>query len=74
MFRLNGKEYLMYISKTVLRIILAVALGVLLLFNFSISHNRDIPEKTQRKIGNVSAIIYILMIVLASCVGIIDSE
>lgn len=64
----------MYISKTALRIILAVALGVLALFNFSISHNSNIPDNVQRKIGNVSGIIFILMIVLASCVGIIDSE
>ena len=64
----------MYISKTALRIILAVALGVLALFNFSISHNSNIPDNVQRKIGNVSGIIFIIMVICASCVGVLDNE
>ena len=64
----------MYISIKTLRVIFALIFAAVILVNLSISHNEDIPDNVQRKLGNVSFVILIIMVVLGSCMGILNAE
>ena len=64
----------MYISMKVLRILFALLFAAILLVNYNISHNNNIPGNVQKKIGNVSFVILIIMVTLGSCYGILESD
>ena len=65
----------MYISMKALRILFGIIFAALLIFNTSISNNKDIPESLSRKIGNISIIIIFIMVALSAWFGIFpDSE
>lgn len=64
----------MYISIKALRIIAALIFAGIVYVNVSISHNENIPESVNRKVGNVSTIIVIVMIFLGYFFGIFNIE
>ena len=64
----------MYISMKVLRIIYALLFSGIIIFNFYISHNENIPDNLNRKIGTISFILLIMLVMLGSCLGITNSE
>ena len=69
------EKYIMYISMKALRILFGIIFAALLIFNTSISNNKDIPESLSRKIGNISIIIIFIMVALSAWFGIFpDSE
>lgn len=65
----------MYISMKVLRILFGIIFAAIIIFNYLISDNRDIPDSLKRKIGNISIIIIFIMVALSAWFGIFpDSE
>ena len=65
----------MYISMKALRILFGIIFAGLIIFNYSISNNKNIPDSLIRKIGNVSIIIIFIMVALSAWFGIFpDSE
>lgn len=65
----------MYISIKTLRILFGVVFAALIIFNYSISNNKNIPESLIRKIGNISMVIIFIMVALGAWFGIFpDSE
>lgn len=64
----------MYISIKALRIIAALIFAGIVYINVSISHNKNIPDSVNRKVGNVSTIIVIAIIFLGYFFGIFNME
>ena len=65
----------MYISMKALRILFGIIFAAIIIFNYSISNNADVPDKKKKKIGNISIIIIFIMVALSAWFGIFpDSE
>ena len=65
----------MYISMKALRILFGIIFAAIIIFNYSISNNADVPDSLKRKIGNISIIIIFIMVALSAWFGIFpDSE
>lgn len=60
----------MYISIKALRIIAAIIIISIIYINVSLSHNEKVSDKTNRKVGNISVIVIILLVVLGVIAGI----
>lgn len=55
----------MYISMKTISIVLKVLFAGIIILNVSLSHNKDIPDNIQKKVGIVSAFLIIVIIALA---------
>lgn len=60
----------MYISIKVLKIISAIIIISIIYINVSLSHNEKVSDETNRKVGNISAIAIILLVVIGAVAGI----
>ena len=64
----------MYISIKVLRIIAAIIFAIIVYVNVSLSHNESIPDEINRKVGNISIVVVIIMVALGYFFGIFNME
>lgn len=60
----------MYISIKVLKIISAIIIISIIYINVSLSHNEKVSDEINRKVGNISAIAIILLVVIGAVAGI----
>ena len=61
----------MYISIKVLRIIYAIAFIGILYFNYSLSHNENVPDSVNRKVGAISLLALIALTIIGVSLGIV---
>ena len=64
----------MYISIKTLRILFGIIFAGLIIFNYSISNNKNIPESLIQKIGTISFVIIIIMVALGTWFGILPES